>query len=196
MYRVGLTGGIGSGKSVVARMFGVLGIPVFSSDEAGRQLLQDDADVRTQVIAAFGAEVYPDGRLDRKGLAERVFNNEATLARLNAIVHPAVRKAFTTWAEQQEAPYVVNEAAIMLESGAAAHMDHLVVVSAPEADRIARVMKRDKVDEAQVRARMRNQLSEEARVAKADAVISNDGRTLVIPQVLALHERLLTLARR
>ncbi|MFT3885406.1 MAG: dephospho-CoA kinase [Flavobacteriales bacterium] len=146
MLRVGLTGGIGSGKSVVARMFGVLGIPVFSSDEAGRHLLQDDADVRARVIAAFGTEVYPEGRIDRKALAGRVFNDGAALAKLNAIVHPAVRKAFSAWADAQQASYVVNEAAILIESGAAAHMDHLVVVSAPEGERLARVMKRDRID--------------------------------------------------
>lgn len=196
MYRVGLTGGIGSGKSVVARMFSVLGVPVFSSDEAGREVLQRDAEVRAQVIEAFGAAIYPAGVLDRKALAQVVFNDPAALKKLNGIVHPAVRKAFARWAEAQDAPYVINEAAILVESGGHAALDHLIAVSAPEAERIARVMKRDGVTADEVRARMRNQLGEEERLVHAGSVISNDGRTLVIPQVLAVHERLLQLARR
>lgn len=195
MLKVGLIGGIGSGKSTVARIFGVLGIPVFVSDDAGKRLLQEDAAVRAQVIEAFGTDIYPGGTLDRKALGRLAFADAARLERLNGIVHPAVRRAFAAWAATQRAPYVVNEAAILLESGGAAALDHLVVVAAPEAERIARVMARDGVDEAQVRARMAHQLPEDERVARAGTVIVNDGRTLVIPQVLALHERLLSLAQ-
>lgn len=194
MLKVGLTGGIGSGKSTVAKVFEVLGIPVFVSDDAGKWLLQEDPGVRAQVIAAFGEGVYPGGRVDRHALGRLVFRDPERLARLNAIVHPAVRAAFAAWAREQDAPYVVNEAAVLIESGGHTAMDHLVVVTAPEADRIRRVMARDHVDAEHVRARLRNQLSETERTAHADTVIVNDGKAMVIPQVLALHERLLSLA--
>lgn len=192
MLNVGLTGGIGSGKTTVARIFEVLGVPVFYSDNAAKEVMAT-APVRALVTAAFG-DVYPEGVLDRKRLASVVFNDPDALARLNAIVHPAVREAFSRWKAGLSAPYVVNEAAVLVESGGHRHMDQLVVVSAPEEDRIARVMARDGADRAQVEARMRNQLSEPERLRHATSVLMNDGRSLLIPQVLALHERLLALA--
>ena len=116
MFLVGLTGGIGSGKSVIARMFQVLGVPVFAADAEAKALMENDPVVRDQVIAHFGAEVYPNGELDRARLASVVFGNDEKVAALNAIVHPAVRKAFSVWAEKQTAPYVIMEAALMAEN--------------------------------------------------------------------------------
>jgi dephospho-CoA kinase len=186
---------MGSGKSTVCRVFEVLGIPVFSSDDAGRRLLQDDAAVRAQVVDAFGEGVYVDGTLDRKALAALVFGDPPSLARLNAIVHPAVRSAFRAWAEAQRSPYVINEAAILVESGGHAELDHLITIAAPEQERIARVIKRDGLTMGQVRQRLLNQITDEARASVADDIIVNDGVQLVIPQVLAMHETLIRNAR-
>ncbi len=191
MLKVGVTGGIGSGKSTVCRMFAVLGIPVFSSDEESKRLLAEDPEVRRALISTFGEQVFKNELLDRKALGALVFNDPAALDRLNSIVHPAVRKAFAQWAEVQHAPYVINEAAILVETGAYKQLDHLIVVAAPEEQRIAWVMHRDAASEEQVRARMRNQTDDETRNAAAHSTIVNDGKTLVIPQVLVVHELLL-----
>lgn len=195
MLKVGITGGIGSGKTTVCHMFGVLGIPVFSSDDEGKRLLAEDPEVRKALIAAFGADIFVHDALDRKALGALVFNDSAALGRLNAIVHPPVRAAFSVWTEKQQAPYVINEAAILVETGAYKQLDHLIVVAAPEDERIARVMRRDGATEEQVRARMNNQADDAARAAVADSIIVNDGKAMVIPQVLAVHEKLLTKAR-
>lgn len=189
MLTVGLTGGIGSGKTTVARILQVLGVPVFDSDRAAKEVMACDP-VRTAVMTAFG-DVYPEGCLDRSRLASIVFSDKDALQRLNAIVHPAVRDAFKRWKAHRSAPYVVNEAAVMIESGGYRAMDHLVVVTAPEEDRIARVMERDGTSREQVQARMRNQITDAERTAHADTVLVNDGRRLLIPQVLALHHLLL-----
>lgn len=195
MFTAGLTGGIGSGKSTVAGVFRVLGVPVFVADEESRNLLESDDAVRSRMKAAFGDGMYPGGVLDRRALARVVFNDRDALARLNAIAHPAVREAFQRWASLQRAPYVVLEAALLVDTGWARALDHLVTVNAPEELRVRRVMARDGVDAGKVRARMRNQLDEDARLAAADDVIVNDDTRLVIPQVLQLHERLLAKAR-
>ena len=190
MFTVGLTGGIGSGKSTVGRVFNVLGIPVFDSDVQGKLLLEHDPDVRAAVIGLFGLSIYPEGKLDRKVLAERVFEDPVDLAALNGVVHPAVRSAFKVWAEGQRAPYVINEAAILVETGAFRQFDHLVTVEAPEDVRLARVIARDGSTEDQVRQRMAHQASEIQRRDVSHAVIVNDNHSMVLPQVLALHEEL------
>ena len=189
MFTVGLTGGIGSGKTTVCRVFSVLGIPVFNSDEQAKLLLQDDPEVKAAVLQLFGSSVYPAGVLDKKALAQLVFNDPKALAGLNAIVHPAVRRAFQEWAESQQAPYVINEAAILVETGAYPSFDRLVTVEAPEDVRLARVVTRDGSPEEQVRQRMSNQATEAQRREVAYAVIENDGHSMVLPQVLALHEK-------
>jgi dephospho-CoA kinase len=193
MLSVGLTGGIGSGKSTVCEVLRVLGIPIFDADAAGKRLLAEDPALRQAVIERFGPNVYPDGRLDRKALAAIVFNDPNALADLNALVHPLVRKAFQVWMAAQQAPYVVMESALLADTGGHAHFDQVIVVTAPEALRIARVMQRDGVGEEAVKARMRNQVSEEERLRIADHVVVNDGARLVVPQVLridrALRER-------
>ena len=194
MFKVGLTGGIGSGKSTVARVFGVLGIPVFNADEESKRLLREDDGVKSAVIAEFGAGIYPGGELDRAALASIVFNDPGALAKLNAIAHPAVRKQLGRWVDEQRSPYVLVEAALMVDTGWYRSMDQLLVVSAPETERVKRVMARDGVTAEQVLARIRNQVAEEQRLAVADQVIQNDGTVLVIPQVLALHGMLIARA--
>jgi len=189
MKKVGVTGGIGSGKSTVCDVLRVLGVPVFHADHEAK-LLYGLPEVRNTVIATFGEAMYVGDVVDRKALADRVFTDPATLLKLNAIIHPAVRRRFQEWTAEQRAPYVVMEAAILAETGGAKAFDHLVVVTAPEALRIRRVMKRDGVEEEAVRARIQNQMDEQERIKLADTVIVNDDRTLVIPQVLDLHQHL------
>ena len=190
MLKVGLTGGIGSGKSTVGRILRLLGVPLFAADEAVHALLANDPEVHTALRNRFGDEVLVHGVPDRKAIAQLVFNDPKALADLNAIIHPAVRQAFRTWAAEQQAPYVVMEAAILAETGGHSAFDRIVVVSAPEALRVRRVMQRDGAGEPDVRARMRNQATEEQRLAIADHVIINDDTRLVIPQVIALHNTL------
>jgi len=190
MLKVGLTGGIGSGKSTVGRILRLLGVPLFAADEAGRQLLANDPEVHQALRARFGDSVFSNGTPDRKAIANIVFNEPKALADLNAIIHPAVRKAFRSWAGEQNAPYVVMEAAILAETGGHSAFDRIVVVSAPESIRVQRVMQRDGAGEQEVLARMRNQATEEQRLAIADHVIINDDTRLVIPQLIALHDTL------
>ena len=196
MLRVGLTGGIGSGKSTVASVLRVLEVPVFEADAAGRELLSTDAALKAAVMNRFGSSIYRNGELDRPALAEIVFKDPRALTDLNALVHPAIRAAFQQWTAHQKAPYVVMEAAILAETGGHAAFDRMIVVSAPEDLRIQRVMRRDGVAEADVRARMKNQAGEEERLRIADHVINNNDRELVIPQVLSIHAELLNFAAR
>ena len=196
MIKIGLTGGIGSGKSTVARVLKVLDVPVFVADDAGRVILADDLEIRKAVTMRFGPAIYPNGVVDRKALAAIVFNDAAGLEDLNEIVHPAVRAAFRKWSLEQEAPYVVMEAAILAESEGYKAFDSIIVVTAPEELRIQRVMARDRVGATTVQARLRNQIGEEERLRIADHVVHNDDTRLVIPQVLSIHQELINLAAR
>lgn len=195
MLRVGITGGIGSGKSTVCRVLEVLGVPVFDADTEAKRLMNEDSGLRSELIAAFGSSIFPDGVLDRKALAEIVFSDVVALTRLNELVHPRVRARFADWTSTVTKPYVVQEAAIMIGTGGARLMDHVVAVTAPVELRIARVMARDGVPRSAVEARIKNQPSDAEMTASSDTVILNDERQLVIPQVLALHEAMLQLAR-
>lgn len=196
MLRIGLTGGIGSGKSTVAKVLRVLDVPVFEADAEGRRLLKEDVEVGTAVRDRFGPTVLRDGLIDRAALGAIVFNDKQALADLNGIIHPAVRASFNSWASEQTNPYVVMEAAILAETGGHKAFDRILVVTAPEELRMRRVMERDGVEAEAVRSRMSNQLSEDERNARADHLIENDDRHLVIPQVLAIHTMLLELAVR
>lgn len=191
MLKVAVTGGIGSGKSTVCRMFQVLGIPVFEADRVAKHLMVNDTTLSSKITKRFGEAVLGPQGLDRKALAGIVFQDRQALADLNALVHPEVRKAFAQWADEQHVPYVIMEAAILAETGGHSAFDHVIVVSAPQEIRLARVMARDGVGEEAALARMRNQASEEERRRIANDVIMNDDSHLVIPQVLAIHKRLL-----
>ncbi|MEX1132923.1 MAG: dephospho-CoA kinase [Flavobacteriales bacterium] len=192
MRKVAVTGGIGSGKSMVCRMFQVLGIPVFEADRVAKQLMLEDAALRGAITERFGASVLGPQGLDRQALAGMVFQDPAALADLNALVHPKVRKAFADWADAQQAPYVIMEAAILAETGGHTAFDHVILVSAPKEIRLARAMARDGVGEEAVLARMSNQASDVERNRIANDVVVNDDANLVIPQVLAIHKRLLS----
>ena len=173
MMVVGLTGGIGSGKSTIANAFAALGIAVFNSDEQAKALIATDAQVKKRIIAAFGEEAYHNGEYNRAYIAQIVFNNSEKLAILNGIVHPALAEYFKQWAKAQTSPYVLKEAAILFESGSYKDCDYIITVTAPEEVRIARVMARDHCTETQVRARMAQQWSDAQRIALSNAVIEN-----------------------
>ena len=173
MMVVGLTGGIGSGKSTIAKAFAALGIAVFNSDEQAKALIATDAQVKERIIAAFGEEAYHNGEYNRAYIAQIVFNNSEKLAILNGIVHPALAEYFKQWAKAQTSPYVLKEAAILFESGSYKDCDYIITVTAPEEVRIARVMARDHCTETQVRARMAQQWSDAQRIALSNAVIEN-----------------------
>lgn len=188
MIKVGLTGGIGSGKSTVARVFQHLGIPIYDADSRAKALYIEDTLLQEQVIQLLGEEAYTGGRLNRPWIAERVFNNQALLEALNKLVHPAVGRDFYAWLKKQNAPYVIKEAAIIFESGSHLALDEVILVSAPMEVRLERVMNRDGLSAPEIRQRMARQWSEEERRSHSQHEINNDGHHLVLPQILALHE--------
>lgn len=192
--RVGLTGGIGSGKSTVADYFRELGVPVYDSDSRARVLMEDNPALRAKVEALLGPEAYSANRLNRPYVAARVFADSDLLAALNALVHPEVRLDFLEWTQQQQAPYVVQEAAVLFENGGYRHLDRMVLVTAPEGLRLKRVMKRDGVGEAAVRARMNNQWDDGLKIPLADFVVDNTRRQTARSQVRTIHRQLLRLA--
>jgi dephospho-CoA kinase len=195
--KVGITGGIGSGKSVVCEIFKLLGVPVFNSDVEARNLLEEDAVLIAGVKSLFGDQIYnATGKPDRKQIASVVFADKTKLAALNALVHPAVARRFEHWAgSHAAAAYVLKEAAILIESGAYKELDAIILVCAPEELRFSRAAKRDGITEEEVKLRSRNQLSQEELSKYADYSIQNDGREMLIPQVVALHTRLRAAAR-
>lgn len=186
------TGGIGSGKSVVVRLFQALDIPSYDCDRAAKELYDRDPQLLAEVAALCGEEVLDaEGRLDRAALARKIFGDAALLAALEDRVHPAVIRDFEKWKEEQESALVVIESAILLEKPRfAGLMDYTVVVTAPEEVRIARVMRRDGLSEAQVRQRMAAQWSDEARLARADFVLENDNRQPLLPAVLEIIDKI------
>ncbi|MBL7710032.1 MAG: dephospho-CoA kinase [Chitinophagaceae bacterium] len=191
MIRIGLTGGIGSGKSTVARVFEVLGIPVYYADEATRQLMNTDAALKKEIISNFGEESYSNGQLNRPYIASIVFNNKEKLELLNALTHPATIRHANDWMQQQTTPYVIKEAALIFESGSAENLDYVIGVSAPKPLRIQRVMERDHISAEEVQKRMSRQLSEDMKMKLCDFVLVNNEQELLTPQVLTLHEQLL-----
>jgi len=194
MYIVGLTGGIGSGKSMVARLFSLLGIPVYDADSAARRLMREDDSMKQEIEAHFGKDIYPEGKLDPQKLASIVFHDPEKLALLNQLVHPATIEDARQWFSRQTAPYVVKEAALLFESGSSADVDTVIGIVAPTTLRIKRVMKRNKCSREEVIARMNRQMDESIKMRLCDHIIHNDDRHLVIPQVVSLHEKLSQLA--
>jgi dephospho-CoA kinase len=191
MQKVGLTGNIGSGKTTVCRVFEMLDIPVYYADAEARKILYRK-DVADKLGALFGKEVLDrDGKPDRKKIAGIVFSDPAQLKKLNALVHPLVRRDYETWLEKQsDSPYTIQEAAILFETGHYKRFDKTILVTAPTEVRIDRVCRRDKVSAGEVRARMRNQAEQQELEKLADYVICNDGKLLVIPQILIIHQQL------
>ncbi|HWK05966.1 MAG TPA: dephospho-CoA kinase [Puia sp.] len=197
MLKVGLTGGIGSGKSTVAGIFEVLGIPVSYADQEAKRVMKDDPWLKEQIQLHFGAEAYTQGQLNRPYLAEQVFPHPDKLELLNSLVHPATIRAGAQWMAEQEAfgvPYAIREAALIFESTGGKGLDHIIGVYAPATLRLHRTLQRDKVSREQVLQRMRSQINEEIKMRLCDSVIYNDDQQALLPQVLELHDLLLRLA--
>jgi dephospho-CoA kinase len=191
--QIGITGGIGSGKTLVSKIFACLGIPVYDADSHAKELMTTDGILVSQIKKEFGDLSYlSDGTLNRKYLSEVVFNNQERLDVLNKLVHPRVGENYTQWVKRHnKKAYVLKEAALLFETGSYQALDKIIVVHAPEEVRIKRVMHRDGRAEQQVREIIRKQMSEEEKLKRADFIIHNDESSLIIPQVLALHNLLL-----
>jgi len=194
MLKIGITSGIGSGKSTVAKVFETLGIPVYYADDAAKRLMNEDEALKNSLIATFGAETYIDGKLNRPFLSTKVFNDANQLAKLNALVHPATILDGKQWLAKQTTPYAIKEAALFFETGSAANLDYVIGVYAPQALRIHRVMQRDGITRNDVFARMQKQIKEEIKMRLCDFVITNNEQEMVIPQVVNLHQKLLALS--
>lgn len=189
--KIGITGGIGAGKSIVCRVFKVLGAPVYDADTQARWLMNHDLVLKTQVQELLGQESYlADGTLNRSLLANLVFSDPNLLQQINALVHPAVGLDFERWLYNQNHPYVVKEAALLFEAGSYKELDFLITVTAPVDLRITRVLHRDhRRSKEQVMDIINKQWPEDEKTKLSDAVIANDETKLIVPQVLALHEK-------
>lgn len=199
MLKVGITGGIGSGKTTVCKLLERFGVPVYYADDRAKWLMHYNKNVKEQLIAAFGKEVYQEkGELDRTYLANLVFNNQAKLNQLNGIVHPAVQEDGLAWQAEQAAagvPYTVKEAALLFETGSYKELDKIVVVTAPEEVRIQRVLQRENTTVEQIKARIQKQMPQEEKVKRADFVLENGAWETLNIHVSELHEKLLYLAK-
>ncbi|MCW3118912.1 MAG: dephospho-CoA kinase [Chitinophagaceae bacterium] len=186
---IGLTGGIGSGKSTVAKIFEVLGIPVYYADEAAKNLMNTDEELKAGIKKHFGDQSYTDNQLNRNYLAEQVFNDNYKLELLNSLVHPVTIRDAGIWMLNQKGPYTIKEAALLFESGSAENLDYIIGVYAPQSLRIKRVMDRDHATREEVIKRINRQVDDEIKMKLCDFIIHNDGQHPVIPQVIALHEK-------
>jgi dephospho-CoA kinase len=190
MKRIGLTGGIGSGKTVVSNLFQLMGVPVFNADDCAKKLYDTDPFVRDSLVNLFGPAIYQGTKLNRALLAELIFNQSDLLKQVNALVHPKVGDQWANWVlNQKNTPLVVQESALLFEAGMAGQFDAIITISAPESQRVERVCHRSHLSEAQVLKRMNNQLAEMEKIKKSDYIIVNDNYEPLIPQVLTvLHQ--------
>ena len=194
--RLGITGGIGSGKTTVCRIFRVLGVPVFVADAAAREVMNNDPGIRDRINSIAGEDLYSGGELDRMELARLIFNRPEMLKSVNAAVHPVVLQIFSKWADESDAPYVIMEAAVLFESKADTFVDRVVSISAPVEERIARVMGRNELSREQVIERINNQLEDDEREEQSYYVINNADNEMIIPEILKIHEDMLRLAEK
>ncbi len=188
MKKIGVTGGIGSGKTVVCEIFRTLGIKIYNADFRAKEILNSDNSVRSLIIETFGNDIYRNGIADRKRLADKVFNNPEELLKLNAIVHPAVARDFENFVESnRNEAYIIKEAAILFESGTYKQLDSVVLVYAPAEIRIQRVLDRDKTDRDAVLSRMKNQMDDSEKMKLSNYIIYNNDESSLIKQVIGLH---------
>lgn len=195
ILEIGITGGIGSGKSIICKIFHQLGIPIYNSDDRAKYLMNYKQELKSKIVENFGKDSYDlQGKLNRTYLAQQVFNNSNQVHLLNSLVHPEVGKDYITWVENhQKSPYLLNEAALMFESGRYKTLDKIITVFAPQDLRIKRVLARDtQRNHIQVEAIIQKQMPETEKLEKADFIIYNDDTKLVIPQILALHHTFLS----
>lgn len=196
MLVIGITGGIGSGKSTICELFGILGIPVYNADQAAKALMTSNEILRKQLVEAFGANVFEaNQQVNRTYLANLVFHHPEKLAQLNQLVHPAVGADFKSWSQKQNAPYVVKEAALLFESGSYKQCNYTILVESPMELRLTRTMHRDKSTKEQIQARIQHQLPDAEKAKLADYLILNDEKSLLIPQILALHQQFIAQAK-
>lgn len=192
VIKLGVTGGIGSGKTSVCRVFNVLGIPVFYADQEAREIMENEDGIIRRINTITGKNLYRDGSLNRKELATLIFNNNVLLEKVNALVHPVVVDHFNKWEKEQSSPYVIMEAAILFESGASKYMDRIATIIAPKEERVERAVQRSGLSKEQVLERMRNQMDDDERVKLSDYVIHNSENDMIIPSILKIHELILT----
>lgn len=191
MIKVCVTGGIGSGKSIVCRIFESLGVPVYYADLQSRRLVDSEPEIRNRLVSLFGPDIYSGNALNRPRFASVIFANRQLLEATNSIIHPYVRKDFNNWTRSYaDYKYVIEEAAILFESGGNDLMDKCITVVSPEGMRINRVLQRPGMTVDRIREIMANQWSDEKKAALADYVIVNDEKSLVVPQVLSIHDHL------
>jgi len=188
---VGLTGGIGSGKTTVGKMFMKLGVPIYNSDDRAKELMHSSTTLKTQIIALLGAEAYHENELNRAYIAAKVFKDSALLSSLNALVHPAVREDFKRWVNEQNFPYVIQETAILFENNMHENYAKIILVTALEKTRIARVLERDNTTEEAVLSRIRNQWEDAKKMQLAHFVIVNEDLEATYAEVCKIHKRIL-----
>jgi dephospho-CoA kinase len=193
--KLGITGGIGSGKTSVCRVFNVLGIPVFSADAEAREIMDSDFEIIEKVKGIAGKNIYESGSLDRIELARLIFNNEDLLKQINAVVHPVIFNHFSIWEKTVSAPYVIMEAAILFESGASKLVDRKVTIVAPVEERIERVVRRNNLTREEVISRINNQMDDEDKIRLSDYVIYNSEHEMIIPSILKIHEEIMALTK-
>ncbi len=191
MLKIGLTGGIGSGKTTVAQIFEVLSIPVYYADNAAKHLMNNNPELKSQIVSAFGTESYKDGKLDNAYLAKIVFSNEDKLALLNSYVHPITLQDSLIWMQNQRAPYAIKEAALIFEANLDTYLDYIIGVFAPQHVRIERVKKRDHISEDLILSRIKQQMNEEEKMKLCDFVVINNDTRALLPQILEIHKTLL-----
>lgn len=192
IFRLGVTGGIGSGKSTVCRIFKVLDIPVFSADDEARIIMDNNKMIRAELNDITGTELYASGELDRNKLASLIFNDDNLLNRVNNLVHPLVFERYDDWCRQQDADYVIFEVAILFESGADKHVDRILAVTAPREERIDRVMERNKMSREQVMERINNQMKDDEMIKRSDYRIDNSDDSMIIKEVMDIHRDILS----
>lgn len=196
MLKIGITGGIGSGKSTISRIFSLLGIPVYYADEAAKKLMVENQELKQAIIDHFGPGIYNGENLNRARLSEIVFRDNKKLEMLNRLVHPETIRDSQNWMNAQTAPYAIKEAALIFESGSQDKLDFIIGVYAPESLRILRVMKRDHSSREKILSRMKEQIDESLKMRLCDTVIKNDEQHLVLPQVLNLHNQFLSMTKK
>ena len=190
--KLGVTGGIGSGKTSVCRVFNILGIPVFSADPEAREIMDNDKGIMRRINSIAGKDLYINGSLDRMEMAALIFNDNTLLEKVNSLVHPVVFDHFKRWEMDQTAPYVIMEAAILFESGASKLVDRIATVVAPIEERVERVIHRNSLSREQILERMRNQMDDDSMIKLSDYVIHNSENDMIIPAILKINEDILT----
>ena len=191
--KLGVTGGIGSGKTTVCKVFSVLGIPVFSADDEAKRIQESDRDLQLKINSFAGRDLFPEGKLDRTELARLIFSNKELLEKVNSVVHPAVFQVFREWVIKQNTPYSIMDAAILFESGAFRMMDRIVTVVTPIEERIERLVRSKRLSREQVIERIKNQIDDESRISRSDFVIFNSENEMIIPAILGIHEEMIKL---